>query len=365
VHNNGPKKGEEGTITNSFLNKKLSENGNFCAGCHEDKKDFAASKHNIAKFEKLTPETEALKASNDTCGVCHKVHNSGFYLFDKALGDSFEKVCSSCHKDSGLAEKTKIETSHKMNVKPKTDIKIFLQDGNIVCATCHEPHSTDKGMLRETGETNICFACHADQKPVALSEHNLARLDYMSEKVRKQAESNVCFVCHAPHNFHDGNRLMWAFEPDGKTPFSFEVCTDCHKKDGEGYKKIPEVLTHDRIFKIFPYRERFKEYLFDDAGLVSAEGSITCKTCHNPHVWKKGMTAPEANVEGDVNNSFLKKEVSGDFCSVCHGTEQGSELFSKYHSKEYRESRNKKQGEAEVLKNLFMIQQNLQKLQEK
>lgn len=366
VHNNGPKKGEEGTVQNSFLNKKLYKDGNFCEGCHEDKKSFANSKHNVASFEHNTKETAAKKAEGDACGTCHVVHNSGPHLFAKAYGASYEKMCTSCHSDSGAAEKTKILTSHKTGVELKKDVNnVYLEDGKVVCATCHEPHAENKGMLRDLGDKNICYACHDEQKMVTLSEHNLARLDYIQGDVRKKAEDNPCYSCHKPHNFHEGNKYMWAFGPDKKTTFAFELCTDCHKKDGIGYKKVPEVMAHDRIFKIFPYREQFKQFLFDDRGEVSAEGSIVCKTCHNPHVWKKDMTKPEANVEGDEKSSFLKQGIKDEFCAVCHGPEQAQLLYGKYHDKQYRLSRNKKMGEAEVMKNLLILQMNIQKFQEK
>lgn len=364
VHQNGPKKGEEGTFRNSFLNKELMKDGNFCQSCHSDKKDFAKSKHNVANFEKHVSEFAKAKDEGNSCGACHMVHNSGYFLFDKALGTDFEKICKSCHSDGKAAEKTKITTSHPTNVKLKKEIDIYLLDGKIVCSTCHDVHGAVKGMVRDTGESNMCLACHADQKPVVYSEHNLAKLDYMTEKVRQTAETNACYVCHMPHNFHKDNRLMWAFEQGRKSVFAFEMCGDCHKKDGYGYKKIPEVTAHDRIFKIFPYREQYKAFLYDDGGKVSAEGSITCQTCHDPHVWKKGSTEAAYNVDGTDKDSFLKLEVKDKFCRVCHG-DLTEELFSKYHDKAYRQGRNKKIGESEVLRNLFIIQQNLQKLQGK
>ncbi|PLX71687.1 MAG: hypothetical protein C0602_00370 [Denitrovibrio sp.] len=367
VHNNGPKKGEEGTIQNSFLNKKLSENGNFCAGCHEDKKSFTDSKHNVMKFEKSNEKTQKLKAEKDTCGVCHEVHNSGKYLFNKSIDDNFETICKSCHADSKLADKTKIDTSHKMNVELKKDIKIYLEEGKVVCATCHEPHAADKGMLRKVDDQNLCYACHSDQKMVNLTEHNLARLEYVEADIRKKADENVCYTCHKPHNFHKDNSFMWAFDPmGGKKPiFAYELCTDCHRMDGVGYKKVPEAIAHDRIFKIFPHKEIFEGYLYNDAGMMSKDGNITCQTCHDPHVWKKGMTEPAANVEGDVKNSFLKHEVKEGFCQACHGPEKTEDLFAKYHSKEFRSTRNKKIGEAEVMRNIMMIQMNIQKYEEK
>jgi len=254
-----------------------------------------------------------------------------------------------------------------MDVKLKKDIKIYLEDGKMVCATCHEPHSADKGMLRETDEKNLCYACHDDQKVVGLTEHNLARLEYIDADKKKLADENVCYTCHKPHNFHKDSSFMWAFEKSKKKDavFAFELCTACHQKDGIGYKKIHEKLAHDRIFKIFPHREIFEDYLYDDSGVASKDGSITCQTCHDPHVWKKGMTEPAANIEGDAKNSFLKPEIKEQFCQACHGEANTEELFTKYHSKELRENRNKKIGEAEVMKNIMMIQMNIKKYEEK
>jgi predicted CXXCH cytochrome family protein len=364
VHNNGPKKGEEGTIRNSFLNKKLSENGSFCAGCHEDKKSFAASKHNVNSFENHSDKTAKAKAEGDTCGSCHIVHNSGEYLFAKEYGGNFEKMCESCHAKGEAASKTAIETSHKMNMKPEKADGLYLQNGNVVCATCHEPHAENRGMLRDLGDKNICAACHKDKDMVELSEHNLAKLDYIDGEIKATAGVNPCYTCHKPHNFHKGNKYMWAFEMKDKRGFAYDVCSSCHADKGIGYKKVPEAQVHARIFKIFPYKERFKEYLFDEKGEVSTDGAITCQTCHDPHVWVQGMTKPEINVEGDVKNSFLKLSVKDDFCQVCHGEKQSEDLFNKYHDQKFRDAMNKKDNEAEVMKNILMIQMNLEKYKE-
>jgi hypothetical protein len=81
-------------------------------------------------------------------------------------------------------------------------------------------------------------------------------------------------------------------------------------------------------------------------------------------VWVKGMTKPEINVEGDTKNSFLKLSVKDDFCKVCHGEKQSEDLFNKYHDQKFRDELNKKDNEAEVMKNILMIQMNLEKYKE-
>lgn len=72
---------------------------------------------------------------------------------------------------------------------------------------------------------------------------------------------------------------------DRNIPFSFQICLSCHSKDSYGYKKIVTVYEHDKIFKIFPYKEKFKEYLYDNNNKHNPDGNITCSTCHDPHIW--------------------------------------------------------------------------------
>ncbi len=371
VHNNGPVKGEDGNCKNSFLNRKIFDNGSLCVGCHEERKAFAASnsKHHVKTFKTHTETTKTLKSDGDACGACHRVHNSGFYLFDDSLGEDVEKICAGCHSDDGPASRTIISTSHKPNLKKmNVERDVYLQEGKMVCLTCHEPHSDKDGMFREIDakEKNVCVACHEDRKMAALAGHNLSRIDYLEDEVKKDARRNVCLACHKAHNFDENNRLMWRFAPKWREVFAFKMCTDCHAEEGAGYKKIPEVFTHDKIFKIIPakVKARLEEYLFDDDGIADINGNITCQTCHDPHGGETGMTATKTGGKGTAENRFLKQGVREGFCADCHGETPSKALFEKFHDRDFRESRNKKQGEAGVLRNLMRIQMNLQKIQE-
>lgn len=371
VHNNGPRKGMEGTIRNSFLDRNLSKKGNFCFGCHDDKTALAASKHNVTNFKMQTQRSEVFKVQGDTCGVCHKVHNSGYYLFEKSLGRDEQKICTSCHSKKGLASSTSIATSHKINIKLKKDRDVYLHDGRMVCVTCHEPHAKNRGMLRDPDKQNLCIVCHEDQKTVKFSDHNLANVTYLKSETVRKAKDNVCVACHKPHNFHKDNRLMWAFDPQKnilfgeKSAFAIRMCTDCHTEEGLGRKKIPEVFTHGKIFKILPsnVKKSVAQYLFDENGVSSANGSITCQSCHKPHDRKKGLGIGTAGGKAKASNSFLKQIAKEQFCAKCHGMAQSEELFAKFHDRKFRESRNKKQDKAQVLRNLMIIQMNLKKIQ--
>jgi hypothetical protein len=135
-------------------------------------------------------------------------------------------------------------------------------------------------------------------------------------------------------------------------------------KEGLGREKIPEVLTHEDIFKIFPMnvKEIFKQHLYDESGASSINGSITCQSCHDPHAWKKFMNAPGNSMQADAGTSFLRQNVRENFCAKCHGLAQSEELFLKFHDKKFRDTRNNKRGEVEVLRNLMQIQINLTKV---
>jgi len=367
AHKNGPIKGEEGDFTNSFIrdldNKTAGNKNNICIVCHEDKKEFDNSKHNINKFEQTNEMVKNLKLSGDECGICHKVHNSGYYLIDKKYGKNLQNFCSDCHKKDELANKTAIKTSHPMDVKPKNNVNLFLQDGKIICATCHEPHKSTKNMVADISGNNICFVCHEDQSSVKETKHNMANIDYVNKNLRQKAEENVCYICHKPHNFQENGKFMWAFEFKKDKPFAYEICFVCHSEKGVGYKKIPEVYTHDKIFKIFPYREHFKEYLYDEEGKVSPNGYIACQTCHNPHIRNEQVGKHDFNMNenGNEKNGFIKLSVSDKFCKVCHG-EEAKSLFDKYHDKKFREGRDKKLTEKELFEMLYKVRERLEDL---
>lgn len=371
VHNNGPRKGAEGTGKDSFLDRKLLKNGNLCLGCHDDKASFATSQHNVNLFSTHTEKSKTLKAEGNPCGICHAVHNSGYYLFEKSLGTDYDKICTSCHTRNGLASRTRITTSHPTNIKLQKNKKLtFLQEGKMVCVSCHEPHAQNKGMLRDLGKPNLCVACHEDQKAVESCSHNLANVAYLADDIEKDIQNNACAACHRPHNFHKDNQLMWAFDPGSsgwfgtKNSFGVAMCTDCHSKEGLGRKKVPEVLTHDNLFKILPIKlkTRLAQYLYDERGNSSPDGSITCQSCHDPHACGKDTAALDAGAQMDTASGFLKPGTVKDFCAKCHGT-TAKELFNKFHDKKFRESRNKKQQKIEVLRNLMIIQMNLDKSQ--
>jgi predicted CXXCH cytochrome family protein len=98
--------------------------------------------------------------------------------FDPAASTEFtmsqdSAYCKSCH-DGVLAREihrghsvdidylfAQMRSGGKLKPKPLLDPALNLQDGRMVCTTCHHPESPYKGKLVISNVgSNLCLACH-------------------------------------------------------------------------------------------------------------------------------------------------------------------------------------------------------------
>lgn len=365
-HTNGPKKGIEGTFENSFIREELVlKNKNICYSCHKDKNDFVESKHNPKLFEQKDDSIFTLIKTNNLCGACHNTHNTSSLLLRKEYEKDLDKLCVDCHSYKGYGKNKTISSSHRMDKDIKDKHKYLTVDGKFSCITCHDSHSKNKGMIRyyskESQTTkNICIDCHNDKKYVSDTKHDLNKLGYLSSRIKEfKYTENSCYFCHQPHNYAKDTNLMFPFTKSNIS-FSYQICLSCHSKEQYGFKKLVDVYDHDKIFKIFPFKEQYKEFLYDDNNKHSPDGSITCSTCHDPHKWDETGSKPlTLDEDGNNKNSFLKISVKEKFCKVCHGDKAG-ELFDKFHDINFRKSRDKKGSEREILFRLLIMKKEFE-----
>lgn len=89
-------------------------------------------------------------AVEKTCDYCHEGHSGTGALLKKDINE----LCLGCHQDrAGRGE-------HKVGISPSGPVSgLPLNDGKISCATCHNPHSKTKFMLRKP-VNEICLSCH-------------------------------------------------------------------------------------------------------------------------------------------------------------------------------------------------------------
>jgi predicted CXXCH cytochrome family protein len=324
-----------------------NKNSKLCVTCHNGQKSLIATKHDLRKS---FPDEKNIKqqrpVESGPCGVCHLPHNSANKrLWAKQLPPgkaSRSRFCLSCHRKGKVAEKVTITgTSHPLNVNPfekiqslaafgkKLTLPLFnLQgapdkNGNMTCATCHDPHGSKADSATARSATNInsdtpmsflrkrqqdiCGECLAPETKNILN--------------RTPSESGLCGSCHLVHKGQGA--FLWAREI--KTPdenIVQDICISCHNEKGMAGKKVIKDYSHP--VNVSPFKKGMTTTLplFDKNGKKSKKGDMTCLTCHEPHRWDpvKNIDSDHYDTEGNSQNSFLRLQASpgSKLCGNCH-----------------------------------------------
>jgi predicted CXXCH cytochrome family protein len=373
-------KNVDGDGSNSFLRISNRESSTLCLVCHLDKEQVMTSDHNL----KVTaPDEKNLQESiarvSGPCGACHIPHNaSGKRLWAKQLSaekDFGSQLCTGCHNKNGAAkEKLTGDNSHPIDVLLKetkighsqehvaVELPLYgedgdrMDDGRILCLTCHEPHSWDpriSGQLKNYEPQNVegdttnsflrkanspsaelCNICHVNEARVEDTVHNLNKSAPEAENFLGQTvkTSGSCGACHLVHKAPNKLKL-WA-RPYGPIPEKANamdgLCTSCHSKGNIAEKKIPAIATHPSeklLSNITTLTKKGTNYmpLFDGDGREKNVGNMSCATCHNAHEWSpsgKKMAAVKG-AKGNTLRSFrfLRNMSYNTFCMDCHGPE--------------------------------------------
>jgi DmsE family decaheme c-type cytochrome len=170
-----------------------------CLSCHSGKSthgNWRGSEH---------------QAAGVTCVDCHAVHQAlpprrGRLATVPAVtaaggGPASAEVvvtetCLSCHAD----------VRNKMNRTSHHPVR----EGQLSCASCHDPHgSTAPALLREGTVNETCASCHADKRGPFLWEHAPVR--------------ESCLSCHDAHGSNNRSLLT------GKDSM---LCLQCHSYGG-------------------------------------------------------------------------------------------------------------------------------------
>ncbi len=360
-------KNVEGDSSNSFLRISNSSASALCLECHIQKKQVVTSDHNL---EVTAPEEKNIQGFNvkasGPCGACHVPHNAAadHNWAKEPVGDKdfVTQLCSACHNKNGAA-KAKLTGNiyHPVDVTLKkfnisTTLPLYdseghmIQDGKMVCITCHDPHVWDpnkpvanyefknmegdasNSFLRKSNSpfSDLCETCHKDKAFIDGTDHDLNITVPYAKNLLGQTpkESGQCGVCHLVHNSPNILKL-WA--RNYGTPTVMEtvmdsLCESCHSAGGIAESKIPAIANHpkDRLINNIMRNDRMAiDYtpLYDKEGREINVGDLSCPSCHNAHQWsplekKKGAGK---NMEGNVTTSFLRNISYDNICIDCHG----------------------------------------------
>lgn len=156
------------------------------------------------------------------CISCHK--GAARTRWDGSAHQNNQVACNDCHKvhapvDPVLARKTQTQVCFACHREQRADsLKISthpIREGKVVCADCHNPHgSSGPSMVKRNSITETCHQCHAEKRGPFLFEH--------------QPVVENCANCHAPHGSNLSPMML------SRSPF---LCQSCH--DGPHASETP------------------------------------------------------------------------------------------------------------------------------
>ena len=325
-----------------------------CLTCHTSKESIYYTRHDISESFPEDKNSAGVKTiDKGACNACHFMHKGqGPRMWARdPIKSSIDEMCTNCHNKDGIAKealtgnKTHPVGGTLKNASPS--LPLFTDDskksakGKVRCPTCHDVHrwapdshnpgnrevpgTGNNSFLRKSVTTGeLCQTCHTAQAAIADTKHDL-RLAAPEEKNFKDQtlkETGVCGACHTPHN---ANRdKLWARDTGTGSEIIERACNSCHKKGGLAEDKTTGKESHPLQLHVDKMDPAMKDILplFSKGGVKSADGFVSCATCHNLHQWDPTTTkAPgDMKVEGDRMNSFLRlpNDDSAKLCSSCH-----------------------------------------------
>ncbi len=157
-----------------------------CLECH-------AGRPNQAHWQASVHQLAGLR-----CAGCHDVHarHSGTAEAPARLPGVTEttRKCLACHGNLRQAP-------HQRSAHP-------IRDGQMDCASCHNPHGTSGEKLIKAGSVNeLCYSCHQNTRGPFLWEHSPVRED--------------CLNCHRAHGSNYPSILQARVT---------QLCQSCHQQ---------------------------------------------------------------------------------------------------------------------------------------
>ncbi len=196
------------------------------------------------------------------CTNCHGTHKIKSRYDDSSpiYRMNIPKLCGSCHKTGGTANK--VAKLKEVNAYHDYSISIhgkgLIQQGLLVSAVCTDCHTTHHELKESDSLSSVypenvpgtCAKCHK-----SIYEKYITSIHSILNKNKDKAETYpTCATCHSPHLISETDRDKFMTEITVQ-------CGSCHKKLSESYK----------------YTFHGKAYLLGDMN------AARCSDCHGSH----------------------------------------------------------------------------------
>ena len=150
-----------------------------CSSCHDNNEQhtfWSGSAH---------------EASGLGCVDCHSVHAAQVERRGIAMTGTTQ-LCLSCHTTMSVA----------MTQRSRHP----LREGQMDCASCHNPHGgLSEKLVKADSVNDLCYGCHQEKRGPFLWEHSPVRED--------------CQTCHDPHGSNNTDLLVAR---------ASQLCESCH-----------------------------------------------------------------------------------------------------------------------------------------
>jgi DmsE family decaheme c-type cytochrome len=262
-----------------------------CTRCHDEPEilSIGQTKHGV-NADARTPGCQSchgesaahMDKKGDTRLPPDVVFKKGAY----PVSDDRERAgqCLTCHRGT---ERTRWEGSPHQN-------------NQLACNNCHQVHAPADRVLAKKTQTQVCFACHKEQRA---DSHKISSHPIQDGKV-------VCSDCHNPHGSagpslvkkNSINETCWTCHADKRGPFLFEHqpvvenCAYCHTPHGSNLSPL----------------------------LVSRAPWL-CQSCHDgQHSSENAIGRNAAGNQAGLTNQSPSNQATGRACLNCHSVIHGS-----------------------------------------
>ncbi len=261
-----------------------------CLSCHDEDSEFPVlplfrTKHAV-KGDARAP----FGHDNKQCETCHGAGGTHAKAkkTDKRAGNiiNFGKKAWTPVREQNEKCLTCHQTHQRISWKGSSH-----EFGNVACASCHSVHVAKDPVLSKSGQSGVCFDCHAkEQAKFQQASHHPVREGQM-----------VCTDCHDVHGEKGTGALIKAS--------AREKCTSCHAEKRGPFLWEHAPAAEDCNLCHTPHGS-------NHAALLKKRPPLLCQECHSP------AGHPSGRYDGSkvAGSAFLG--VKG--CVNCHSQVHGS-----------------------------------------
>lgn len=214
-----------------------------CVSCH-----VGASEHAASGGEKKVTSLKKGPAANAACLSCHEGSPKQAH-WQGSAHQAAGLACVSCHtlhkehsavptaakKLPGPTEVTKkcLECHGAMRSSLHQRSSHPLKEGQMECASCHDPHGTSgEKLIKQASVNELCYSCHQNMRGPFLWEHSPVREDCLSchkahgsnyPQMLQARPTQLCQSCH-----QQGRHQTTAGTP-GSIWVGNKACLNCHQ----------------------------------------------------------------------------------------------------------------------------------------